>query len=109
MLDQVEIDRLRGEKIAPQKLFIDGGWVSGEGDELEVLSPIDGSVLTTLTRGSSRDMARAIASARTAFDDGRWSRMPPAGRKKVLHRLACFGTSNLVLLVMWIQFIRILL
>ncbi|MCB1672929.1 MAG: MAPEG family protein [Gammaproteobacteria bacterium] len=28
---------------------------------------------------------------------------------KVLHRLACFGTSNLVLLVMWIQFIRILL
>ena len=29
-----------------------------------------------------------MASARAAFDDGRWSRMAPAGRKKVLHRLA---------------------
>jgi len=29
-----------------------------------------------------------VASARAAFDDGRWSRMAPAGRKKVLHRLA---------------------
>jgi len=29
-----------------------------------------------------------VASARYAFDDGRWSRMAPAGRKKVLHRLA---------------------
>lgn len=29
-----------------------------------------------------------MAAARRAFDDGRWARMPPAGRKKVLHRLA---------------------
>jgi len=33
-------------------------------------------------------MTRAVASARRAFDDGRWSRMAPAGRKKVLHKLA---------------------
>jgi len=31
---------------------------------------------------------RAVASARAAFDDGRWARMAPAGRKKVLHKLA---------------------
>ncbi len=29
-----------------------------------------------------------MASARRAFDDGRWSRLAPSGRKKVLHRLA---------------------
>ena len=29
-----------------------------------------------------------MAAARAAFDDGRWSRMAPAGRKKVLHKLA---------------------
>lgn len=29
-----------------------------------------------------------MASARAAFEDGRWSRMAPAGRKKVLHKLA---------------------
>jgi gamma-glutamyl-gamma-aminobutyraldehyde dehydrogenase len=33
-------------------------------------------------------MTRAITSARRAFDDGRWSKMAPAGRKKVLLRLA---------------------
>ena len=33
-------------------------------------------------------MTRAIASGRRAFDDGRWSRLAPAGRKKVLHKLA---------------------
>jgi gamma-glutamyl-gamma-aminobutyraldehyde dehydrogenase len=29
-----------------------------------------------------------VAAARAAFDDGRWARMAPTGRKKVLHRLA---------------------
>lgn len=33
-------------------------------------------------------MDRAVAAARRAFDDGRWANMPPAGRKKVLHRIA---------------------
>jgi 4-(gamma-glutamylamino)butanal dehydrogenase len=33
-------------------------------------------------------MGRAVASARRAFDDGRWSGMAPSGRKKVLHKLA---------------------
>jgi gamma-glutamyl-gamma-aminobutyraldehyde dehydrogenase len=31
---------------------------------------------------------RAVASARAAFNDGRWSRLAPAARKKVLHRIA---------------------
>jgi gamma-glutamyl-gamma-aminobutyraldehyde dehydrogenase len=33
-------------------------------------------------------MDRAVNAARVAFEDGRWSRMAPAARKKVLHRLA---------------------
>jgi gamma-glutamyl-gamma-aminobutyraldehyde dehydrogenase len=33
-------------------------------------------------------VGRAVAAARRAFDDGRWSRMAPAARKKVLHRIA---------------------
>jgi gamma-glutamyl-gamma-aminobutyraldehyde dehydrogenase len=34
------------------------------------------------------DVTRAVASARRAFDDGRWSRRSPADRKKVMHKLA---------------------
>ena len=33
-------------------------------------------------------MDRAVAAARSAFEDGRWRDMPPAGRKKVMHKIA---------------------
>lgn len=88
MLNQDKIDQLRRRAVPPQHLFIDGKWVQGQGDTLDVLSPIDGQVFTTLTRAAPADMTRAITNARAAFEDGRWSRMAPAGRKKILHRLA---------------------
>ena len=53
-----------------------------------MVSPIDGSVLTTLQGASAADVDRAVASARAAFEDGRWSRLAPAARKKVLHAIA---------------------
>ncbi|MFA3918538.1 aldehyde dehydrogenase [Ruegeria hyattellae] len=74
--------------MAPQKLFLEGSWQEGTGAPLEVTSPIDGSVLTTLSGASASDVERAVTSARAAFADGRWSGMAPAARKKVLHRIA---------------------
>ncbi|MGD9861643.1 MAG: aldehyde dehydrogenase family protein [Pseudodonghicola sp.] len=53
-----------------------------------MVSPIDGSVLTTLEGASAADVDRAVASARKAFEDGRWSRLAPAARKTVLHAIA---------------------
>ncbi|WP_372571432.1 aldehyde dehydrogenase [Ruegeria jejuensis] len=74
--------------MAPQKLFLEGSWQEGTGTPLTATSPIDGSVLTTLAGASSADVDRAVASARAAYQDGRWSRIAPAARKKVLHRIA---------------------
>ncbi|WP_428544497.1 aldehyde dehydrogenase [Profundibacter sp.] len=88
MVDQSRINQLRNHDVPPQKLFIEGAWQEGSGETLDVLSPIDGQKLTTICRATPADVDRAVASARAAFDDGRWSRMAPAGRKKVLHRLA---------------------
>jgi 4-(gamma-glutamylamino)butanal dehydrogenase len=88
MADQRDIDRLRRAAIAPQRLFIDGGWQDGSGTPLEVISPIDGSVLTTFAGASGADVERAVASARAAFEDGRWSGLAPAARKKVLYAIA---------------------
>ncbi|WP_137702859.1 aldehyde dehydrogenase [Marimonas lutisalis] len=51
-------------------------------------SPIDGRPLTTLERATAEDVNRAVAAARRAFDDGRWSRIALAQRKKVLHKIA---------------------
>jgi gamma-glutamyl-gamma-aminobutyraldehyde dehydrogenase len=87
-ITQAEIDRLASAPVAPQKLLIDGTWVEGQGGETVVLSPINGQKLTTTAAASAEDVARAVASARAAFDSGRWSRMAPAARKAVLHRLA---------------------
>ncbi|WP_149788596.1 aldehyde dehydrogenase [Lutimaribacter pacificus] len=82
------MDDLRHTPVAPQRLLVDGAWEKASGETLDVLSPIDGQKLTTIERAGANDVARACAAARRAFDDGRWSRLAPAGRKKVLHRIA---------------------
>ena len=86
-MDQALIDRLAAAPVAAGKLLIEGKWVDGAG-ETPVLSPIDGKALTTLAAAGPEEVARACASARAAFEDGRWSRLAPAARKAVLHRLA---------------------
>jgi gamma-glutamyl-gamma-aminobutyraldehyde dehydrogenase len=86
-MDQATIDRLASAPVAAGKLLIEGQWVEGSG-ETPVLSPIDGRQLTTIATAGPEDVAHSCASARAAFEDGRWSRMAPAARKAVLHRLA---------------------
>jgi gamma-glutamyl-gamma-aminobutyraldehyde dehydrogenase len=54
------------------------------GESFDCVSPIDGRVLGRVARGQAADIDAAVASARAAFDDGRWSRRPPAARKRVL-------------------------
>ena len=88
MVDQARIEQLRRLPVAPQKLFIGGQWQDGSSAPLAVTSPIDGSALTTLAGASAADVERAVASARAAFEDGRWSRAAPAARKRVLHAIA---------------------
>ena len=41
-----------------------------------------------MARGREADIDAAVASARAAFDDGRWAGKPPAARKKILQRFA---------------------
>jgi gamma-glutamyl-gamma-aminobutyraldehyde dehydrogenase len=88
-MNQAEIDALRGKPIAPQGLFIAGARTEPlSGGHLDVLSPIDGTVLTTIADAGPKDVDGAVRVARTAFERGSWSRMAPAGRKKVLLKLA---------------------
>ncbi len=89
MIQQSAIDGLRRAEIPPQALFINGRWQQGEtGETIETISPVDGKVLTTLARASRGDVDRAVRAGRAAFEAGHWSRMPPAGRKKVLLKIA---------------------
>jgi gamma-glutamyl-gamma-aminobutyraldehyde dehydrogenase len=51
-------------------------------------SPIDGRLLGPVARGLQADVDAAVASARAAFEDGRWAHQSPAARKQVLQRFA---------------------
>ncbi len=88
-MDQSSIDALRVQEIAPRGHFINGAFHAGETGALhQVLSPIDGQPLAQIAEGSPADVDSAVRAARTAFQDGRWSRMAPARRKKILLKLA---------------------
>ncbi len=70
-------------------LFIDNEWVeSSHGATLDAEDPSTGKVVSTFVDASDRDVDRAVAAARAAFDDGRWSGLPPIQREKIMHRLA---------------------
>ena len=95
MLDQSAIDTLRGNEIPPQSNFINGRWRDASGGGIrDVISPIDGAVLTSIADGTADDVDAAVAAARAAFEDGRWSRMAPAQRKKIMHRFADLIEKN---------------
>jgi acyl-CoA reductase-like NAD-dependent aldehyde dehydrogenase len=59
-----------------------------DGQTFACISPIDGRTIAQVARGQAADVDAAVASARAAFEDGRWSRQAPAARKKVLQRFA---------------------
>jgi gamma-glutamyl-gamma-aminobutyraldehyde dehydrogenase len=88
-MTQAEIDRLRTAEIAPQKLLIGGGWQASQSEAMmEVISPIDGMVLTMIASGSKADTEAAVTAARRSFERGVWRNMPPMGRKAVLLKWA---------------------
>ncbi|HWU61892.1 MAG TPA: aldehyde dehydrogenase [Ensifer sp.] len=86
---QADIDRLRHMPVPAQRLFINGEWRdAADGATLEVISPIDGSRLTTLADASAADVDAAVGAARASFEKGTWSKASPAARKKVLFKIA---------------------
>ena len=94
-MDQAKIDTLRAQPVPAFSHLIEGKHVAAsDGAVMEVLSPIDGQVLTTVAKGTPADMEAAIASARAAFEDGRWANQPPAVRKKVLLKWADLIETN---------------
>ena len=54
----------------------------------DCISPVDGRVLTQVARCGAADVDLAVAAARAAFEDHRWSGMAPAQRKRVMVRFA---------------------
>lgn len=67
------------------RMFIDGAWVdASDGAVNERRSPAHDVPVTLLPRGTVADADRAVAAARAAFDDGRWSGLTGEARARVL-------------------------
>jgi acyl-CoA reductase-like NAD-dependent aldehyde dehydrogenase len=57
----------------------------GSSDEtFPCISPVSGETLCQISAGGKDDIDRAVASARIAFDDGRWASLSPRERKTIL-------------------------
>ena len=70
-------------------LYIDGAWVAAaEGGTREIRCPADGQLVRVVDEATAVDTDRAIAAARAAFDDGRWSEVPFTERAQLLLRVA---------------------
>ncbi len=69
--------------------FIDGAWRASEhGNTIAVFDPSTGREVARIADASPQEVDAAVAAARTAFDDGRWTEMPSAKRELLIHRLA---------------------
>lgn len=69
--------------------IIDGVLSKSESESsVEVINPSKGQRCLSIPAGCDEDVNRAVVSARRAFEDGRWSQVPPSCKKRVLHRLA---------------------
>ena len=76
-------------------MFIDGASAgSSSGAWLEVRSPATGALVGRVPAGTEADVDRAVAAARAAFEDGRWSRRYLPERVAILNRLADLIEAN---------------
>ena len=78
----------------PKKLLIDGKWVDAQsGKTFETRNPATGEVIATVAEGDAKDIDRAVAAARKAFE-GPWSKVKPYDRQHLLLKLADLLDKN---------------
>ena len=79
----------------PNAAFIDGMYrPAASGATFTTVNPATGETLAEIAACGAEDVDFAVAKAREAFDDGRWSRLHPSERKDVLIRLCKLMTRN---------------
>jgi len=75
-------------------LFINNEWCEASGPTIAMEDPSTGKTISHIADATDSEVDRAVAAARTAFDDGRWSDMPPARRERIIHKLADLIEAN---------------
>lgn len=81
------------DQLAPladlEPYLVDGAWLAPEGAELlDVIDPATEQLITRVPQAGAAEVDAAVAAAKRAHDDRRWSGMSPHDRSRVLHRVA---------------------
>src|SRR5271169_162266 len=77
-------------------MLIDGKMVgAASGKTFEVYNPATGSVIANVPEGDKADVDLAVAAARRAFDERRWTKISPSQRGRILWRIADLIEDNL--------------
>jgi phenylacetaldehyde dehydrogenase len=70
-------------------MLVDGKLAqAASGKTFAVYNPATGTVIANVPEGDKVDVDLAVAAARRAFDDGRWAKIGPSGRGKLLWKMA---------------------
>ncbi|MGH2581930.1 MAG: gamma-aminobutyraldehyde dehydrogenase [Anaerolineales bacterium] len=78
------------------KLWIDGKWADSRGGKrTDIINPANGEKITSVYEGTPADVDAAVNAARTAFYDGRWSKLTPGARSNALIKLAALVEEKL--------------
>ncbi|MCZ2122780.1 MAG: gamma-aminobutyraldehyde dehydrogenase [Anaerolineales bacterium] len=77
------------------KLWIDGKWQDSQGGKMmSIEDPATGNKIAEVVDASQADVDRAVQAAKTAFYDGRWSKLAPGERSKLIWKLADVIEAN---------------
>jgi len=72
----------------PKHLLINGKWgEASSGETFEVYNPASGEVVAQCAAGDKTDVDQAVTAARTAFEDGPWSKLSPSERGKLIWKI----------------------
>ena len=77
------------------KLWIDGKWEDTQGGNvMSIEDPTTGKEIAEVIDASRADVDRAVQAAKRAFYDGRWSKLVPGERSKLIWKLADLLEAN---------------
>ncbi|NWD67135.1 aldehyde dehydrogenase [Pseudomonas gingeri] len=84
----------KGLKFTGQSFVNGAAYTSGSGKTFSTVNPATDEVLAQITACNADDVDFAVAKAKEAFEDGRWHKLSPGERKKVLLRFADLLEQN---------------
>lgn len=87
LLTHEEYEAIAATMNFPSNAFIDGGFrPAADGKTFSSINPATGEVLAQIASCSAADVDIAVERARTAFEQGAWSRLHPSQRKEIMIR-----------------------